>query len=74
MRGVTAVEWIAQNLSSIIILTVTAAIIGLLLYSVIKGHKAAAALGRPACYGCPNAKKCHTGASVCSCNAKKDSE
>ena len=66
--------WLTENLASIIILAVTAAVIGLLIFGMIRQSKAAKASGRPACYGCPNAKKCNTGATVCSCNGKKDSE
>ena len=66
--------WLTENLASIIILIVTASLIGLMIYGMIRQNKAAKASGRPACYGCPHAKKCNTGATVCNCNSKKDSE
>ena len=67
-------QWLSENIFSIIILIVTAAVIGLLIYSMIRTKKAARASGKPACYGCPYAKKCNTGAASCSCNTKNMAE
>lgn len=66
--------WLRENLASIIILVVTLAVVGLLIYSMIRQKRAAKASDRPACYGCPYAKKCNTGATVCNCNKEKESK
>ena len=61
-------QWLSENIASILILIATVLVIGLLIYSIIRGKRAAKASGNPACYGCPCAGKCHTGAASCSCN------
>lgn len=67
-------QWFVDNIASIIILIVTIAVIGLLIYSIIRGKRAAKLSGKPACYGCPYSAKCGTGATPCSCNKEKDGE
>ena len=61
-------QWLSENIASILILAATVGVIGLLIYSIIRGKRAAKASGNPACYGCPCAGKCHTGATRCTCN------
>ena len=67
-------QWLSDNIGSIIVLIVTAALIGLLVYGMIRGKRAAKASGNPACYGCPCAGKCCTGATSCGCNKENDGE
>lgn len=67
-------QWLMDNIGSIIVLIATVALIGLLIYSIIRGKRAAKASGNPACYGCPSAGKCCTGATMCACNKKNDGE
>ena len=66
-------EWLSQNIVSIIILLVTVSVLGLLVFGMYKGHKAAVSSGNPGCYGCPNAKKC-SGSCHCTgtAGAKRD--
>lgn len=67
-------QWLAENIFSIMILIATVAVVGLLIYGMMRERRAAKKSGKPACYGCPYAKKCNTGAASCSCNKENTAQ
>lgn len=62
-------EWLSENIFSILILIATVAVLGFLAFRMYKDHKAAKASSNPGCFGCPNAKKCSGG---CHCTVQPD--
>lgn len=64
-------EWLSQNIFSVLILLATVLVLGFLAFRMYKDHKAAASSGNPGCYGCPNAKKCSGG---CHCTGATEAK
>lgn len=57
-------EWLSQNLATVIIVAVLAVIFGLLLYSLIRDKKAGRSSCGGGCAGCANACYCHPQAAA----------
>lgn len=58
------IQWLADNVFSVLILAAVVAVLAFLAFRMYKDHKAAKSSPTPGCFGCPNAKKCRGG---CSC-------
>ena len=65
-KTVKIMEWLIQNIGSIIVLALLVALLALLIVHLVKSARAAKRSPNPGCYGCPHAKDGCGGGCHCS--------